>query len=140
VGLYAVPPRLCWHERLELGLERRHSQHGPLCASHEERPQWRVIPRGAWPIVNDPNAGSAGGKDEDGRVVHLHRSGRGGHVGRQWLVMRERAMASYDVVGCLAREIGLRVGGGDEGRVGRGGRERVLGHARFGVGEDGAED
>jgi len=100
-----------------------------------------MIPRGAWPPANhSARIASAGRRDKDRRVVHLHRPRRGGEVGRERLVVGERAVAPNDVLGRLARKVGLRIGRGDEGRVWRGGRERVLGNALFGAAEEGAQD
>ena len=82
-----------------------------------------------------PNGGR-----QNGRVVQLHRPRRGGQKSRQRLVVRERAMAPHDVLRRLPRKVGLRIGWGDEGRVWRAGRERVLGHAGFGAAKEGAED
>lgn len=95
-----------------------------------------MIPRGARPVTHH---GARLGR-ENGRAVQLHRSRRGGQERRQRLVVRERAMASDDVLRRFARKVGLRVGCGDERRVWGVGRERGLGDAPVGVGLHGAED
>ena len=77
---------------------------------------------------------------QNGRVVQLHRPRRGGQESRERFVMRERAMASHDVLRRLERKVGLRIGRCDEGRMWRVGRERVLAHACFGAVKDGTED
>ena len=76
-------------------------------------------------MIND----SGGQNGKNGRVVQLHRPRRGGQVRRQRLVVRERAVPPHDVRRRLAGKVGLRVGGRDEGCVGRVERERVLRHA-----------
>ena len=99
-----------------------------------------MIPRGARPLPAHQSARVSDAGRQNGRVVQLHRPRRGGQASRERLVMRERAMAPHDLLRRLPRKVGLRIGWGDEGRVGRVGRERALGHAVFGAAEDGTED
>jgi len=49
-------------------------------------------------------------------------------------------MTSNYVLGCFLREVGLRIGWGDEGRVGRRGREGALRDAFFGAMKHRAEN
>lgn len=49
-------------------------------------------------------------------------------------------MTSDYFLGCFLREVGLRIGWGDEWRVGRRGRERALGHTFFGAMKHRAEN
>jgi hypothetical protein len=49
-------------------------------------------------------------------------------------------MTSNYVLGCFLREVGLRIGWGDEGRVGRRGREGALGDTFFGAVKHRAEN
>ena len=49
-------------------------------------------------------------------------------------------MTSDDVLGCFLREVGLRIGCDDEGRMGCRGRERALRDTFFGAMKHRAED
>jgi len=49
-------------------------------------------------------------------------------------------MTSNYVLGCFLREVGLRIGWGDEGRVGRRGREGALRNTLFGTMKHRAEN
>jgi len=98
-----------------------------------------MIACGTWLATNSsPHAGGA--RWEHGRVVYLHRPRRGGQISRQWLVMGKREVAPNYVLRGFPRKIGLRIGWGDEWRVGCGGRERALGYARFCAAQDRAEN
>lgn len=54
--------------------------------------------------------------------------------------MGKGEMASNYVLGCFLRKVGLRIGWGNEGRVGRRGRERALRDTFFGAMKHRAEN
>ena len=54
--------------------------------------------------------------------------------------MGKSEMTSNYLLGCFLREVGLRIGWGDEGRVGRRGREGALSDTLFGTMKHRAEN
>lgn len=95
-----------------------------------------MIPCGTWQAAHQ----SLRGVRKNGRVVNLYCPRAGGEVGRQRFVVGKSEVTSDYVLGRLLRKVGLRIGWGDEGRVGRRGRERALGDAFFGAQKHRAEN
>ena len=93
----------------------------------------------AWPAANDGMGVPSTGR-ENGRVVDLHRSLRGGEIGCQRLVVGKCEVAPDDLLRGFERKVGLRVGWSDKRCVGGRGYESGLRGTRFGAVEYGAEN
>lgn len=103
-----------------------------------------MIPRRTWQAAHHglpviiPSDGVRWGKNK--QVVNLYCPCGGREVGRQRFVMAKSKVTSDYVLGCFLRKVGLRIGWGDKGRVGRRGRERALGDTFFGTMKHRAEN